>query len=128
MIRRLFSLSLLSFTLATALADAPALVRTPNGGQVPEVMLDARGVWHLANRGPVSWVELLRRASTRLGYDAESVEGVPARSLRLAARRPCFSALSSVNGKLMPVLDDALDRYAHAMKLSAHTLLGRAAG
>jgi hypothetical protein len=47
MIRRLFSLSLLSLTLVTALADAPALVRTPNGGQVPEVVPDARGVWHL---------------------------------------------------------------------------------
>jgi dTDP-4-dehydrorhamnose reductase len=90
---------------------------------------DAHGVWHLANPGPVSWAELLRRAAAGLRYDSTLVEGVPARSLIHPAWRPSYSALGSVRGERMPTLDDALERFAYAVgERHASALVERAVG
>jgi dTDP-4-dehydrorhamnose reductase len=69
------------------------------------------GLWHLTNQGEVTWAELARWAATLAGQDPLLVDGRPMRTLGLTAARPHFSALVSERGRLMPTLDDALERY-----------------
>jgi len=77
-----------------------------------DLLLDGeRGVWHLANRGAVSWCDLARNAAIRAGLSADLVKGVSCTDLGLRARRPMFSALASERGAIMRPLDDALDRW-----------------
>ena len=79
----------------------------------------ASGVWHLANRGAVSWYELAREAARRARVDAAELAPCATADLRLAARRPLFSALASERGALMPSLEDALARHVAMMRVRA---------
>ncbi|MBE7940551.1 MULTISPECIES: family 1 glycosylhydrolase [Ramlibacter] len=70
-----------------------------------------RGVWHLANRGAVSWAHFAELAAAAAGLPAEGVRGRPGAELGQAAPRPRYSALASEKTALMPPLEDALARY-----------------
>jgi dTDP-4-dehydrorhamnose reductase len=84
-----------------------------------DLFLDGEsGVWHLANRGVVTWVELARKAARLAGLDPERVRSCPTSEHALSARRPGYSALGSERADLMPPLEDALHRYFAAR--SAH--------
>jgi dTDP-4-dehydrorhamnose reductase len=73
-----------------------------------DLMIDGcSGIWHLANRGAVSWAELVRQAAEMMGVDTS-------RFIACAALRPRFSALGSERGVIVPSLEDALHRYAAA--------------
>jgi dTDP-4-dehydrorhamnose reductase len=77
-----------------------------------DLLIDGeRGVWHLANRGAVTWADLARLAARCAGVPAGVVIGRPTRELGLAAPRPRYSALGSERGPVLPTLDDALTRY-----------------
>src|SRR5919107_929178 len=77
-----------------------------------DLLIDGeRGVWHLANRGALSWAEFARLAARAAGLDESLVEERPTASFDFAARRPAFSALASERGSLLPSLEDALARY-----------------
>jgi dTDP-4-dehydrorhamnose reductase len=69
------------------------------------------GVWHLANRGSVSWSELACMAAESAGLDRALVRPVAGVTLGQRAPRPRYSALDSEIGRLMPTLDDGLERY-----------------
>ena len=111
------TLVLRSLAAGIPFAAANDLVVTPT--YVPDLvhaMLDLlldgeRGIWHLANRGAVTWAELARRAACMAGVDGSLVQECPHLELGLVARRPAFAALESERGTLMPSLDDALARY-----------------
>jgi dTDP-4-dehydrorhamnose reductase len=52
-----------------------------------DLLIDGeRGVWHLANRGAVTWADLARLAAGHAGVSAGDVIGRPARELGSAAR------------------------------------------
>ena len=77
-----------------------------------DLLIDGEaGLWHLTNAEALSWVDLARRACEHAGLDAALVR--PARGIELgqSAPRPAFCALRSERGKLLPSLDDALQRY-----------------
>lgn len=77
-----------------------------------DLLIDGEsGVWHLANRGETSWVELARQAAIRAGLDSAGVEPRPGNGLARAASRPDYSALASERAALLPALEDALDRF-----------------
>jgi dTDP-4-dehydrorhamnose reductase len=77
-----------------------------------DLLIDGeRGLWHLSNRGALSWAELARLAARLAGLDESLVEGRPSGSFNFAARRPAFSALGSERGSLLPSLEHALSRY-----------------
>lgn len=77
-----------------------------------DLLIDGeRGIWHLANRGAVSWAGLARRVACMAGVDESLVRECSHRELGLVAPRPAFAALDSARGSLMPSLDDALRRY-----------------
>ena len=79
-----------------------------------DLLIDGEsGIWHLANRGAVTWAELARRAACMAGVDGSLVRECPHTELGYAAPRPSFAALASERGALMPPLEDALARYAH---------------
>ncbi len=73
-----------------------------------------RGIWHLANRGSLTWYELARRAANLAKVSTVRLEGRSSRELSLAAPRPIFTALGSERGLVMPALDNALERYVAA--------------
>jgi dTDP-4-dehydrorhamnose reductase len=77
-----------------------------------DLLIDGEGgVWHLANKGTLSWAELARRAAELAGITAGVVEARPLHTLGFAAQRPRYSALGSERGQLLPSVDDALQRY-----------------
>jgi dTDP-4-dehydrorhamnose reductase len=71
-----------------------------------DLLIDtSSGIWHLANRGAISWYDLGRRVAEAAGLDPELVT----RAASHAA--PSMTALGSTRGQLMPSLDNALDRF-----------------
>ena len=85
----------------------PDLVRTSL-----DLLIDGEsGIWHLANRGAVSWEQLARMAAEAAGLDQNLVQGRPGAELGWRASRPRYSALDSERGVLMPTLEDGLVRY-----------------
>jgi dTDP-4-dehydrorhamnose reductase len=85
-----------------------------------DLMIDReRGIWHLTNGDAVSWAELARRACAAAGMSADGLHEVAADALDYPAQRPAFSALDSERALLLPSLDDALQRYTHAVQEAA---------
>ena len=91
----------------------PAAVVSPT--YVPDVanagldlLIDGeQGIWHLANVGEVSWLELVKRGAVLAGVSTERL-----REAQVGASAPAYTALGSERGLLLPTLDDALARYA----------------
>jgi dTDP-4-dehydrorhamnose reductase len=85
-----------------------------------DLMIDReRGIWHLTNGDSVSWAELARRACAAAGMSADGLQEVAADAVDYPAQRPAFSALGSERALLLPSLDNALQRYAHAVQEAA---------
>jgi dTDP-4-dehydrorhamnose reductase len=77
-----------------------------------DLLIDGeRGIWHLANRGAISWSDLARLAAEMGHLPVERVVACPSRELGLRAPRPRYSALGSERGWLLPSLEDGLERY-----------------
>jgi dTDP-4-dehydrorhamnose reductase len=93
-------------------------------GAVIDLLVDGEsGLWHLANRGAVTWYGLARRAAALAGADESLVEPRRAATMGWAAERPRASALGSQRGALLPALDDALASY---LQLCASDAVGGA--
>jgi len=85
-----------------------------------DLMIDReRGIWHLTNGDAVSWAELARRACAAAGMSADGLQEIAGTAVDYPAQRPAFSALGSERALLLPSLDDALQRYAHAVQEAA---------
>jgi dTDP-4-dehydrorhamnose reductase len=86
-----------------------------------DLLIDgASGIYHLANRGAVSWSDFARLGAHALQLGSGRVLPVAQRDYGLAARRPAYSALTSERVNVMPPLDHALERFARiARKLWA---------
>jgi dTDP-4-dehydrorhamnose reductase len=77
-----------------------------------ELLIDhAQGLWHLANRGEITWLGLARLAAERAGLSPDRVRPIAPGQLQLAAPRPAYSALGSSRGALLPSLESAVGRY-----------------
>ncbi|HEX2548158.1 MAG TPA: family 1 glycosylhydrolase [Ramlibacter sp.] len=77
-----------------------------------DLLIDGEsGVWHLANRGAVSWSELACMAAEAAKLDTGLVQPVPGAALGWVAPRPRYSALGSERGTVMATLEDGLQRY-----------------
>jgi len=72
-----------------------------------------QGLWHLANRGNVTWADLACLAADAFNLDRSLVEAVPGASLDQRAARPAYSALDSERGSPMPTLTKGVDHYVH---------------
>ena len=78
-----------------------------------DLLIDGeRGVWHLVNDGALSVHDLARRASAACGVPSRSLVACTNGRARGTTPLPPYSALASERARLMPPLDDALERYA----------------
>jgi dTDP-4-dehydrorhamnose reductase len=69
------------------------------------------GIWHLANRGIVTWAGFARLVAEMAGYDSARVESRSKDSLGFTAVRPSVTPLTSERGSLMPSLEDSIERF-----------------
>jgi dTDP-4-dehydrorhamnose reductase len=74
----------------------------------------AHGIWHLANRGEITWAKLAEAAATARSIPLRGLEAVSTAELGLRAQRPLYSVLGSEQGAILPSFDDALARYLRA--------------
>jgi dTDP-4-dehydrorhamnose reductase len=82
-----------------------------------DLLIDGeKGLWHLANKGAVTWAELARETARVYDYSDGLINAVPVSEMNLQATRPPYSVLGSEKGALMPDLDYALQRYFHEKK------------
>jgi dTDP-4-dehydrorhamnose reductase len=75
------------------------------------------GLWHLANRGEVSWASFAQMTAEAAGLDPGLVEPVPGIKLGQIAMRPRYSALNSERGSPLAPLDNAVERYLADVQL-----------
>jgi dTDP-4-dehydrorhamnose reductase len=73
----------------------------------------ARGIWHLANEGAVTWYQFARAAARRAGWTVDRIAPIETARVWGPAPRPTFSALPSARGQLLRPLDEAIDAYLH---------------
>jgi dTDP-4-dehydrorhamnose reductase len=77
-----------------------------------DLLIDGEsGIWHLANAGAVTWLDLAHCAARLAGVDATTLRGARTDALGLRAARPASSVLGSERGWVMPTLEDALARF-----------------
>lgn len=78
-----------------------------------DLLMDgARGIWHLANAGAVTWFDFAREAARLSGRPTEGIHAMPTVDVWGPAARPAYSALGSSRGAIMPPLADALSAFA----------------
>ena len=77
-----------------------------------DLLIDGEsGIWHLTNKGGVTWKEFAEIAAVRAGLNDCLIQGCPVRSLRYEAPRPRYSVLSSERAAIMQTLDAAIGCY-----------------
>jgi dTDP-4-dehydrorhamnose reductase len=69
------------------------------------------GIWHLANKGAVTWADLAYEVADRFDLDKSFIRAVPQHQLNQLAKRPSYSVLGTEKGQLLPSLDAALLEY-----------------
>jgi dTDP-4-dehydrorhamnose reductase len=104
------------FTAASDLIVSPTYVPDLVQSCLDLLIDEESGIWHLSNGEPVAWAELARRVAVMAGLDEKLIDAQPATAFEGQAPQPRYSALDSERGKLMPSLDDALQRYLQAVK------------
>lgn len=73
-----------------------------------DLLIDrASGIWHLANGGQTTWATLVRQVSQLIGWEIREITEVPS---------PRFEALGTEKGQILPLIDDAIMRYAALIK------------
>jgi dTDP-4-dehydrorhamnose reductase len=93
-----------------------------------DLLIDGEhGIWHLANDGAVTWLELARRTALLAGLNPDRITPRHSSDLGLTATRPPYSALRSRRASIMPSLDHALARYLAESGWSRETELSETA-
>ncbi|MES2317686.1 MAG: family 1 glycosylhydrolase [Pseudomonadota bacterium] len=99
------------FAAASDLTVSPTYVPDLVHACLDLVIDRERGLWHLTNGTPLTWVALAHKAAVCAGIDASRLEQLPAAQLRYLAQRPVYSALGSARAILLPPLDSAIGRF-----------------
>ena len=82
---------------------------------VLDLLIDGEtGIWHLANRGRVSWASFAALIAERSDTDARTIVPVHGASMGCRAPRPTDVALTSSRCSLLTSLESAIDRFMHA--------------
>ena len=78
---------------------------------------DEAGIWHLANKGSISWAELAYQTANAANLNSMFVNAVPSAELKQPAQRPGYSVLGSEKGGMLPTLENSLRRYFNEKKI-----------
>lgn len=76
------------------------------------------GIWHVANSGSITWLDLAREAARMADLDETLIRPHRTKELSLLAPRPVYSVLGSEKANIMPTLESALERYYIALNES----------
>ena len=77
-----------------------------------DILIDQEsGIWHLANKGSVTWASFAEMIADRLHLNKDLIRKVNASSMNYAAKRPFNSALGSERGYHLPSFDKAFEEY-----------------
>lgn len=69
---------------------------------------EEEGIWHLSNKGSVSWYEFAKMIASAAGFSPDLIK---ASTPDYIAARPFNSVLTSIRGWIMPGLQSAVDRF-----------------
>ncbi|HUS03839.1 MAG TPA: sugar nucleotide-binding protein, partial [Chitinophagaceae bacterium] len=104
------------FTAAEDVFISPTYVPDLVNASLDLLIDSEKGIWHLTNKGKITWADLARKVSDRAGLDTDLVEGQPLHILNWKAQRPTYSVLKSEKGILLPSIDNALKRFFEERK------------
>lgn len=79
------------------------------------------GVFHLANEGQVTWAELAERVAGLVTVSTHTLQRCRQQELAIAARWPAFSAIASERARIMPSLENALERFVAGCEFNWNT-------
>jgi dTDP-4-dehydrorhamnose reductase len=105
-------------TVANDLQVSPTYVPDLVNASLDLLIDDEKGIWHLANKGTISWADLAYDTAGRWRLNNMFINAMPAQDLSLAAPRPAYSVLGSEKGILLPSLENALQRFFNERKIS----------
>jgi dTDP-4-dehydrorhamnose reductase len=75
------------------------------------------GIWHLANRGELTWSDLAIEVANRFKLDKSLIRTVNHAEMQYIAARPLYTVLTSEKGSLLPSLESALHDYFELGKI-----------
>jgi dTDP-4-dehydrorhamnose reductase len=82
-----------------------------------DLMIDGEtGLWHLANRGALSWHGFAIAIAESLGLDPDLVRPISTEMADWKAKRPIYAPLGSGRGYHLPPLEEAISRYAAILR------------
>lgn len=105
-------------TVANDLYISPTYVPDLVNVSLDLLIDDESGIWHLANKGSISWADLAYETAHKWRLNNMFINAMPAKDISLAAPRPKYSVLGSEKGILLPSLDNALQRFFNERKVS----------
>jgi dTDP-4-dehydrorhamnose reductase len=77
-----------------------------------DLLVDGHGgLWHVTNRGALSWYGFACAAAEAAGHPRQLVHAVDSATLGLRAARPSYSVLGSEHGEFTARIEDALQRF-----------------
>lgn len=104
------------FTAASDYIISPTYVPDLAHASLDLLVDGERGIWHLANKGALSWADLAHEVANAFDLDTALINARPLHDLNMPAPRPKYSALTSERGHLLPTLEHALNRYVQEEK------------
>lgn len=72
---------------------------------------EENGIWHLSNEGLISWADFANAIADKAGLKKKYLLFKNLDEMGWKAQRPLYSALKSDKGIILPVLDNALERF-----------------
>ncbi|MBO9684877.1 MAG: SDR family oxidoreductase, partial [Flavisolibacter sp.] len=83
-----------------------------------DILIDKEtGIWHLANKGSLSWAEFAFLIADKFDLDKSLINAVTAEEINYPAERPFNSVLASERGQLLPSFEQAMNEYLHQQKV-----------
>lgn len=105
-------------TVAKDLYVSPTYVPDLVNTSLDLLIDDETGIWHLANKGAISWADLAYETANRWKLNSIFINPMPAEDISFQAKRPAYSVLGSKKGILLPSLENALQRFFDERKIS----------
>lgn len=104
-------------TVAKDLIISPTYVPHLVNSSLDILIDEEKGIWHLANKGAVSWSDFAFEIADRFELDKTMINSVSAKDLNYPAKRPAYSVLGTEKGNLLPSLESAIEEYFKKEKM-----------
>jgi dTDP-4-dehydrorhamnose reductase len=83
-----------------------------------DILIDGEtGIWHLANKGSLSWAEFAFLIADKFDLDKAFINAINAAEINYPAKRPFNSVLCSERGQLLPSFESAMNEYVHQQRV-----------